>query len=520
MKPERRQSAETRPGLRSGEQPRSTPSWVLWLGVTILAALLRAGLIAAPLAPSIPIPVFAGMLYPGDHDDFARWGLQAKDRGVLSLYTEKPARQNLRVWDKRDHSWHILQREFDRICNYPPLSAYLLALSGAAFSALRPDRLLNTVESLSCFTFWSILGDFITAWGCAALVRGFRPGWAPLWIYAAALFLPILWWDSVIWAQTDSMLLAAAVWMLYAMVEERWLLAGVFWGVAFGLKTQAVLFIPLWGYALLTTRPIWKPIVGGLVAGGVLLLAALPFMMHSGWAWLLRSYYENLFTAYSSMTTLKAFNLWYLYLLLSDSLNADATWLGITLGAWSKACLVLALLAGLIFMARRWRADRRGLVLWTALSLLLFVMIPTEVHERYLILVLPFLGVAVAFGRRLWPGLIMLLVVMWGQLSWPLWLPYGRGQWDAIAASAQQRYVAERSRWPAELGPFPVRLDGLMDEFREKYRRQVEPTTALEWMYMMLALLGTAGIGAAMFTLRPGREPAGPVKSPPAAPAR
>jgi len=31
-------------------------------------------------------------------------------------------------------------------------------------------------------------------------------------------------------------------------------------------------------------------------------------------------------------------------------------------------------------------------VFWTVLSVLLFVMVPTEVHERYLILVLPFLG--------------------------------------------------------------------------------------------------------------------------------
>lgn len=494
---------EPRPAVRYASRGPAAPPRGLWLGVTVAAVVLRAGLLAAPLMPTPPIPVFAGMLYPGDHDDFVRWGLQAQDRGLLSLYTEPPHRQNLRSWDKAKHTWHISQRKFDRVCNYPPLSVYLLAVSGAAFSALRPDRLLNTVESLSCFTFWSILGDFLTAWGCAALVRRFRPGWAPLWVYVAALFLPILWWDSVIWAQTDSILLAAVVWMLHAMLHERWVLAGVLWGVAFALKTQAVLFIPLWGYALLTTRPFWKPLVGGVAALDVLLLMALPFTLHSGWAWYLRSYHENLFAIYSNLTTLKAFNIWYLHLLLTDSLDAHAKWLGLTRGMWSKIWLVLALLAGLLFMLWRWRRDSRGLVLWTTLSLLLFMMIPTEVHERYLILVLPFLGVAVAFAPRLWPGLLLLLVVMLGQLSWPLWLPSGRGGWDAMAARVTHEYNAQLARWPADRGPPPVSLEENLADVRETYRQQRAQTAAAEWTFTVCALVGTAATLAALLTLRP-----------------
>lgn len=471
-----------------------------------MALLLRVFLIMAPALPGgPPVPIFAGMLYPGDHDDFVRWGMQATDRGLLTLYDEPPPRHDMRVWDRREQRWGITQRAVDRVCNYPPLSTYLLYLSGLVFKLVSPDRLINTPISLGLFTFWSVLGDFLLAWGCAALAARLRPGSAGPLTYAIMLLAPPFWWDSVIWAQTDSVLLAPAAWMLYAMLRGRWILAGVLWGLAFGLKPQAILFVPLWGYALLSTRPWWRPVVGGAVALAVLLIGASPFILHSGLAWLNRSYVENLFATYSHLTTLKAFNVWYLHLLLSDSLDATVRTLGLSRGMWGKLLLAAGLLAGLLYTWKRWRADRRGLILWTTLSLLLLVMLPTKVHERYLIVVLPFLGVAAARWARLWPSLILLVVVMMAQLSWPMWLRSGRGQWDEIRQDAINRYQVELARLPLELQRQAPDLEEYLAAQRAGYWRLRGRTAAREWTFTIMSLLGGTLVVAGLVSLRPGQ---------------
>jgi Gpi18-like mannosyltransferase len=460
-------------------------------------------IIAAALAfRVILLATTSGVLYPGDHDDFVRWGIQATDHGVLSLYDGPPARHDWRVWNRNTKQWIISQRAFDRTCNYPPLSGDLLWLSGIAFKAISTDnRLINTITSHVLFSSWSILGDFITAASCAAIVSLYRSRRAALLAFTLALFLPPLWWDSIVWAQMDSVLLAPAIWMLWAMLRDRWLLAGLLWGLAFALKPQAVLFIPLWGFALFVAKAWWKPILGGLVSLGVLMLTAAPFMLHSGWKCLYHSYWTNLFAEYADKTTLKAFNLWYLHLLITDSLDAQAVWAGLTRNGWGKVFLLTALLTGFAFMLLRWRRDRRGLILWTTLSLLFFVMLPTAVHERYLILALPFLGVAAALTWRLWPPLLMLTVVIMAQMTWPLWLKHQAGSWDYIRQDIVKKYDADRSKAPNQ---DRMSLPELLGRYEADYQRRRQETLGYEWL-LTIAAIGSALATAAVFaTMKPG----------------
>lgn len=535
----RKQDMVRRGGAVEASRKPSRLWLIFWIGVAVLALWFRVSLITSQgrgVTPAIagrlyamftlglvtgrePPPVFAGMTYPGDHDDFVRWGIQATDRGVLSLYDEKPAPHDMRLWDKQKRVWDPkpAQRGFNRLCNYPPLSVYLLYGSGLAFRALSQDRLINTSASLGTFLSWSIAGDLLVAVGCAALVSLFRPGWAPRITFLLVLLLPPLWWDSVVWGQMDSVLLAPAVWMLYAMVRERWLLAGVLWGIAFGLKPQAILFIPLWGFALLTARSFWRVFAGGVLAAVVFFVIALPFTLHSGLAWFDESYRKN-FALYADKTTLKAFNLWYLHLLLSDSADAQARFLGLARNSWGKLFLLLSLLASFLYALRHWRGDRRALVLWTLLSLLLFVMVPTEVHERYLILVLPFLGIATALTWRLWPALILLVFVMVGQLSWPLWLKSGRGQWPEIQQSITDAFRGEAATRPGSDEQKQATLDRILAGRLHDYRELHQKTAAYEWTFTICALVGSAVVVAALLRWKPQPPPA--VSVPRAGPAQ
>ncbi len=477
--------------------------------------VLALGVSAAALAwHIILLPGSLTFGTPGDHDEFVRWGMQAVDQGLVTLYDRPPPRHDWRVWHRG--AWHVEQHAFEQVCNYPPLSGYLLYVSGLVFEALSSDRLINTVTSHACFSSWSILCDFIVAAGCAALVGLFRPGWPARLTYLVALFFPPFWWDSVVWAQMDTVLMATVVWMVYAMLRGRWLVAGVLWGLAFAIKPQAVLLIPLWGYALVTARPRRRVVLGGLLAGLTLLVVALPFLMHSGWAWLRYSYVHNLSPEYGDETTMSAFNVWYVDVLRTDSLSASARWGPLTKSLWSKIFLLTGLVGGFGLAVWRWRHDRRGLILWAALSLLLFMMLPTAVHERYLLLVLPFLGVgAVLLPSRLMAGFVLLSIVAFAQVTWPAWKPVPAGSWPDIEKEMTYIWAVERKtpagqrRPPFQLWVHQARLDYLQDRAR---------TSPFEWTFTVLALVGTAATVAGCVIPLP-RRPASVAVPPDLSPA-
>jgi hypothetical protein len=475
----------------SGHQTKSRRRYLpFWLGVSLAAVILR--LTVLPLSPMYG--------YYGDHDDYARWGIQAADQGVLTLYDHAPPRWNMQRW--QGDGWTIRQRGVDRTCNYPPLSAYLFWISGYVFKAISGDRLINTVAARAVTSSWSIMADFILAWGCAAIVALFRPGWPARWTYALMLFAPPFWLDSVLWGQMDSVLLAPAVWMLWAMLRQRWMMAGLLLGICAAVKPQAVLFLPVWALATVISRPIRRPLIALVIAVCSLLLMALPFMLHSGWAWLRLSYVDNLVHAYA-LTTLKAFNIWYLDALICESLAVRSTWLGIPKDWWGKALLGIVLVAGFIGLVWRWRHRRSVLIVWTTLVTLACVMLPTRVHERYILLVLPFLT-ALAFLRpRYWPGLLAILVVATCQMTWPNWLRHPAGSWERTERRVTRAFEERSAKVPPERQATLPSVTEHLRLVREQHVRDRAATRRVEWGATILALLATAYIGGAVATTRP-----------------
>ncbi len=491
--------------------PPARRHW-FWIAATLAGLALRVALL--PLAPRYG--------YMPDHDDFVRWGIQAADHGLLTLYDHPPPRWDVRVYE--DGKWSITQRAFDRLCNYPPLAAVLLGISGAVFKLVSSDRLINTITSRAVFESWSILADFALAAGCAAIVRlcsagppwpasvatggrRYEPGRGVRWTYLLALLLPPLWWDSVLWGQMDSVVLAPAVWMLWAMLAHRWLLAAVLYGVAAGLKPQAVLLAPVWAASLLLVRPVWKPLLSLILAAAGLFVIALPFTLHSGAAWWRAGYVENLVDAYSDKTTLFAFNIWYLDLLLADAADPAARWLGLTRDAWGKVLLMVGLAAAFLW-AWRFRREPRLLIVFAALTLLAFVMLPTRVHERYLLLVLPFLLTAAMLWPRFWPGLLILAAVATAQITWPLWLTMPPGGWTSFEQQARREYNRALTALPPEQRSAVKSFNETIRPLHEEYWQARSHSADYEWAFTLLALLGSAATVIAAARLHPPPAPA------------
>ncbi|MGH7898133.1 MAG: hypothetical protein ACREQQ_09280, partial [Candidatus Binatia bacterium] len=169
--------------------------------------------------------------YFADHDDFVRWGIQAVDEGILSLYVHAPPPRPA-VFVGADGRRSLRTRYFERILNYPPLVPYGLWLEGIAHQRLDPQRYANTVLARGVYSALSILGDLLTAWGCFSIVRALATPLEAAVTFAVVFLLPPLFIDSTLWGQKDSWVLAAAVWMVEAMGRERWWRGGFLWGLA------------------------------------------------------------------------------------------------------------------------------------------------------------------------------------------------------------------------------------------------------------------------------------------------
>lgn len=473
------------------ERKNAIGAKTFWLLAPLGALALRIALVA--LSPKYG--------YFPDHDDFVRWGIQATDDGLTSLYVRPPAVHDARVWE--GSKWINRQRSLERLCNYPPLSTYLLGASGLVLQAVSPDRLINTYTSRIIFSSWSILADLLTAWGCAALVARFvaRPA-AARWTFLCVLLAPPIWWDSAIWGQMDALLMAPAVWTVFFMSTGRWKTAGLTYGLAAALKPQAILLLPVWALAFVVTRPIWKPALALLISVGVLMASSLPFLLDSGWAWLRLSYVQNLLDAYA-VTTLKAFNFWYLDLLICDSKDALAQWLGVTKDVWGKVLLLAMLAGGFVWMVLRWRRDLRTIWLWTALCLLMFVMLPTRVHERYLVLSLPFLIVLSALWWRFLPATLLLTVVATAQVTWPGWLTTPAGDWSAFETKQSHKYEQWLESLPPSRRNEAPSLQETLAKPRREYLARRSRVLAYEWLFTIMGIVGFLTMIGTCMTIPP-----------------
>lgn len=469
-------------------QPREDAAF--WVMAAVAAVALR--LVLLPLSPTLG--------YLPDHDDFMRWSIQAADQGVLTLYDAPPPRWNLVAYT--DGQRRVTQRLHDRLCNYPPLAGYVLWGVGEASKAISSDRLINTTTSRMVLALPGIAADIVIALGCAAIVARRRPGGAARLAYILGLFLPPLWWDTVIWGQVDSWALAPAVWMLWAMLGGRWLLAGALWGVMCGLKTQGILMVPVWGLAIFVVRPAWRPLAGIAVAAITLAVASLPHMLHSGDKWLRSSYIEN-FTAYSGYTTLYAFNIWYADALLLDSTDEARTWFGVPKGRCGKVLLAAAMGGAFAWMALRRRGRPEALLLWAPLSLVIVVMLPTQVHERYLLLALPFLLAAALLHSRVWPAFVLLTIVGLAQVTWPQWVSKPPGGFERL----EKRVADDLAR---RTTPPPPELAARMEQQRQAYRAERARTEPVEWFMTALGLVGFAAAAIGLLSARPPDEAAAP----------
>ena len=349
---------------------------------------------------------------PGNTSDiatFVRFADQVLDHGPQSLYDPADLGQ--------------VQGHF----TYPPLFPMLLAgslwierdiaqlLRGTTLE--RVDAISSEFDALVVKT-WAVLGDAFLAWFAWREVhrsRGRR--WAAV-VVGAILCSPAIAYGGAYWGQIDAMLAACVVAAISSMLNRQWMVVGAWMAVGMLLKPQMVVVMPVVGLGVMMIGRIEGVIRAGVGSVGAGAVLTAPFWI-TGRLGVLGSAYLHAAGAYPAVTV-NADNAWIalcaIPLGLTCGSDADLVAWGLTYGHVGLlalgACvaLILALLVPeFLFLAQVGRGSsvlferenraRAAIFLGTSVSFIAFFMVPTQVHERYLLPGVALLAISIANYR-------------------------------------------------------------------------------------------------------------------------
>ncbi|HUT56781.1 MAG TPA: hypothetical protein VNA25_02775 [Phycisphaerae bacterium] len=555
--------AQTKPTEASPAPARQRlPAWCIVLAAAALVAGLGGRLWLTSLAPR--------WAYVWDHFDNIQMGRTATKHGLFRVYDVEPrSMPQIPGYAYAEQAGGFIPyvRPGPRKVNYPPLGVTVFWLQSSLLRAVDPpgpntiqafkrerrelypdpnyappeppmlDDLtpVNTFTSRLVMSIAAVAAELVAAVGVFLIARMLA---GPVWGLLAAVvcwLMPPLAMDSSFWGQTDAWFLAPAVFTIYMMLRGQrglrpWVWAGALAAVTVLLKPHGLFLGPvvLFGAWVLPDRgraPDW-PVVfrraGALIGAGAaaLILISLPWSIASGGAWVQEGYVAN-FTKYGD-TTLKAFNVWYLDVLLLDgtifdsggapvfALDSKATIMGIPKDAWGRLLALAAMAVAAWLVGRKYRhKGPTALVLFSALWVWSTFMWPTRVHERYIVYAIPLVTLAAVLLRRLWPAVLALAIVGTAELCHNVWLnpPPGtlldklgvrRTYEQAMARYVQMGGRSSRYTAPTMEAAEKYEIDKAK-HLRAEYLEQRKRTKGLEWLLLLISLGGYAWAFASPF---------------------
>jgi Gpi18-like mannosyltransferase len=238
---------------------------------------------------------------------------------------------------------------------------------------------------------------------------------------------PMIWLDSAVWGQVDSVGTVTLLFALSALIRGKTIRGAIFAALAAVLKPQFGILIPIVGVLAFvrarSARDPWAFVVAGLAGVATVALAALPFGLAL----------PDVFTKIAEAAggypylSVNAWNPWALITVGGRSVLDASGWasdidalplIGVPGVAIGSAALAAAVLAAMRFVRRD--TAIRTVIAVTVLAITFFVL-PTRVHERYLFPAIP-LTIALAAARPAWRWIAALtsaafLANSWGVLT-------------------------------------------------------------------------------------------------------
>jgi 4-amino-4-deoxy-L-arabinose transferase-like glycosyltransferase len=298
-------------------------------------------------------------------------------------------------------------------CDYPPLVPYWLTLVEAARRAASAPEV--GVLTLTLLKLPNLLAAFA---GVPLCFRGLRApfGDAAARLAATAYAVSPALFVNGLWGQFDALLAFFVLAAVVAALHDRPALVGIALGFGLATKLLAIVAAPLLAVYLFRRAGLRAVAIGTIAAALTMLVLALPYVLGGAGDAVLRAYTGAVH--YYPYRTAEAYNTWY----VADRFDVLVRGLAyplvrrddrLALGALTYQTLGLGAfaLATVALMAALWkRPSPRFLIFALTLHFFAFFMLPTQVHQRYLVPAAAMAAVLVAIRRNtawLWIGITL-----------------------------------------------------------------------------------------------------------------
>lgn len=305
--------------------------------------------------------------------------------------------------------------------NYPPLSIWLFTLVYYVWLGLFkilwwinlqipafPSFLVLWVESRGFLAGLLKIPSLIFDFGLAGIVyltvKKISPQKPKQWFMAAGLILfnPAIIYISSFWGQIDIIPITMSLIAFYlALFTKKPQLSLVIFTLGLLIKPTTLVYLPIYGYLLYQRFPLQKILAGLFWSNLVFWLSFLPFFQHGNLALFPYQIFVNRILTTQSIQNINnsALNAW---LLIPNATQLKDLTPAVFNLSFRQVGYILTAIAylSIFLLYRRWPKKPLSFFLAQFLTSLAAFLFLTRMHERYILLSLPFLVIITVIRKR------------------------------------------------------------------------------------------------------------------------
>lgn len=223
------------------------------------------------------------------------------------------------------------------------------------------------------------------------------------------LFNPIVWYNSSVWGQTDAIVNFFVLLSFYLLFNKKLTWAVLVMGLSLYIKASLLIFLPI--FVIMALRQKYKVseyFYALILTFGTFALLSLPFSKGDPFTWLYYLYTDKVFAQQLHLITANAFNLWSGVAGIHEKPD-NLPFLGLTYKYWSYIIYSLFYIP-LLWVVHK-KQDKNTIVWVLALSAFASFVLLTNMHERYLYPIFPYLTILVSLNLvSLYPYILISLL--------------------------------------------------------------------------------------------------------------
>lgn len=246
-----------------------------------------------------------------------------------------------------------------------------------------------------------IIFDILIGWLIYSIVKKIRPKSA---IFATCLFLfnPIVFYNSAVWGQTDSLINFLSLFGLYLTYQKNYFWGILIFSLSYIFKLSLIIYLPLFFLILITDIHNFKKILLSISFSIFLIIAG-------GWffstysnpiSWLIHMYIDLVLNRQGSMLSGNAFNLWSVIKGFDFTIHEDISIFGVKaklIGQITTIALIFPIYLKLITH----KINLKNILINCFLISFTTFLFLTNMHERYLYPLFPVLSILIGIKTNI-----------------------------------------------------------------------------------------------------------------------